>query len=57
MNVPSLITYPARLIQGGRLELAPLKRGLWFAEPKLNGWRTLIHTPTFTHTHTQIELN
>ena len=48
MNVPPLITYPARLIQGGRLELAPLKRGLWFAEPKLNGWRTLIHTPTGT---------
>src|SRR5215210_396920 len=48
MNVPSLITYPARPIQGGRLELAPPKRGLWYAEPKLNGWRTLIHTPTGT---------
>jgi len=48
MNVPPLITYPARPIQGGRLELAPPKRGLWYAEPKLNGWRTLIHTPTGT---------
>jgi hypothetical protein len=48
MNVPALITYPARPIQGGRLELAPPKRGLWYAEPKLNGWRTLIHTPTGT---------
>lgn len=48
MNVPALITYPARPIQGGRLELAPPKRGLWFAEPKLNGWRALIHTPTGT---------
>ncbi len=48
MSVPSLITYPARPIQGGRLELAPPKRGLWFAEPKLNGWRALIHTPTGT---------
>ena len=48
MNVPSLITYPARPIQGGRLELAPPKRGLWYAEPKLNGWRALIHTPTGT---------
>ena len=48
MNIPALITYPARPIQGGRLELAPPKRGLWYAEPKLNGWRTLIHTPTGT---------
>ena len=31
MNVPPLITYPARPIQGGRLELAPPKRGLWYA--------------------------
>ena len=48
MNLPPLITYPARPIQGGRLELAPPKRGLWYAEPKLNGWRALIHTPTGT---------
>lgn len=48
MNVPALITYPARPIQGGRLELAPPKRGLWYAEPKLNGWRALVHTPTGT---------
>lgn len=48
MNVPPLITYPARPIQGGRLELAPPKRGLWYAEPKLNGWRALIHTPSET---------
>ena len=48
MNVPALITYPARPIQGGRLELAPPKRGLWYAEPKFNGWRALIHTPTGT---------
>lgn len=48
MTVPSLLTYPARPIQGGRLELAPPKRGQWYAEPKLNGWRALIHTPTGT---------
>jgi len=48
MSFPALITYPARPIQGGRLELAPPKRGLWYAEPKLNGWRTLIHTPSGT---------
>lgn len=45
---PSLLTYPARPIQGGRLELAPPKRGLWFAEPKFNGWRALVHTPSGT---------
>ena len=48
MTTPPLLTFPARPIQGGRLELAPPKRGLWFAEPKLNGWRALIHTPTGT---------
>ena len=48
MTAPSLLTFPARPIQGGRLDLAPPKRGLWFAEPKLNGWRALIHTPTGT---------
>ena len=48
MTPPPLLTFPARPIQGGRLELAPPKRGLWYAEPKLNGWRALIHTPTGT---------
>ena len=48
MNAPALITYPARPIQGGRLDLSPPKRGLWYAEPKLNGWRALIHTLTGT---------
>jgi ATP-dependent DNA ligase len=43
-----MITYPARPIQGGRLELAPPKRGVWFAEPKFNGWRALVHTPSGT---------
>lgn len=42
-QAPPLLTYPARPIQGGRLELAPPKRGLWFAEPKYNGWRALVH--------------
>ena len=48
MTAPPLLTFPARPIQGGRLDLAPPKRGLWFAEPKLNGWRAIIHTPTGT---------
>src|SRR5438094_7236675 len=42
------ITFPARPINGGRLELAPPKRGLWFAEPKYNGWRVLAHAPSGT---------
>ena len=48
MNVPPLLTFPVRPIQGGRLELAPPKRGPWYAEPKFNGWRALVHTPTGT---------
>ena len=48
MTAPPLLTFPARPIQGGRLDLAPPKRGLWYAEPKLNGWRALIHTPSGT---------
>jgi ATP-dependent DNA ligase len=40
------VSYPARPTQGGKLELAPPKRGRWVAEPKLNGWRALVHTPT-----------
>lgn len=39
-------TFPARPIRGGKLELAPKKSGVWFAEPKYNGWRALVHTPT-----------
>ena len=39
-------TFPARPIRGGKLELAPKKSGIWFAEPKYNGWRALVHTPT-----------
>ncbi len=43
LKAPPLITFPARPIQGGRLELAPPKRGLWYAEPKLNGWCAHSH--------------
>lgn len=42
------ITFPARPMNGGRLELAPAKRGDWAVEPKLNGWRVLVHAPTMT---------
>lgn len=40
------ITFPARPLNGGRLELAPAKRGEWAVEPKLNGWRVLVHAPS-----------
>ena len=46
--VPAPITFPARPIQGGKLERAPKKTGLWFAEPKYNGWRALVHCPSET---------
>ena len=45
---PTPITFPARPIQGGKLERAPKKTGLWFAEPKYNGWRALVHCPSGT---------
>ena len=41
--VPPPISFPARPIQGGKLDRAPKKTGLWFAEPKYNGWRALVH--------------
>ncbi|MFZ4484807.1 MAG: hypothetical protein ACOYOL_12615 [Chthoniobacterales bacterium] len=46
--VPSPITFPARPIQGGKLDRAPKKTGLWFTEPKYNGWRALVHCPSGT---------
>jgi ATP-dependent DNA ligase len=39
-------TYPARPMNGGRLELAPPKPGQWWYEPKYNGWRALVHAPS-----------
>lgn len=42
------ITYPARPINGGPLESAAPLLGPWAYEPKLNGWRALIHVPTGT---------
>jgi hypothetical protein len=47
-NPTSAITYPARPVQGGRLDLAPPKFGEWCYSPKYNGWRVLIHVPTLT---------
>lgn len=42
------ITFPARPINGGPLPKAPPKSGLWYYEPKVNGWRTLVHVPSGT---------
>jgi ATP-dependent DNA ligase len=47
-KVPSLLSYPARPIQGGKLDRAPKKTGLWYAQPKYNGWRALVHCPSGT---------
>ena len=47
-GVPSLISYPARPLQGGKLDRAPKKIGLWYAEPKYNGWRAVVHCPSGT---------
>lgn len=43
-----LITYPARPVNGGPLPKARPKPGLWFYEPKYNGWRTIVHAPSGT---------
>jgi hypothetical protein len=43
MDMPS---YPARPINGGPLERARPKTGTWMYEPKLNGWRAIIHAPS-----------
>lgn len=42
------LTYPARPINGGLLDHAPRKAGIWFYEPKYNGWRALVHVPSGT---------
>jgi hypothetical protein len=39
-------TYPARPVNGGKLELAPIKRGIWLSGPKWNGWRAEVNTQT-----------
>jgi ATP-dependent DNA ligase len=43
MTLPS---YPARPINGGPLDRARPKSGHWTYEPKLNGWRALVHAPS-----------
>lgn len=47
-STPTPPTYPARPVNGGPLPLAAEKHGEWSYEPKYNGWRALVHTPTGT---------
>jgi len=42
------ITYPARPVNGGPLDNALPKHGVWLYEPKYNGWRTLVHVESGT---------
>jgi hypothetical protein len=39
-------SFPARPVNGGPLEKALPKNGIWAYEPKINGWRAWLHTPT-----------
>lgn len=46
-----ILTYPARPSTGGPLPQALAAGGYdlgcrWFFEPKVNGWRAMLHTPT-----------
>jgi len=45
-EAPPLITYPARPVNGGRLESAPKKVGPWICQPKIDDWRAILHAPT-----------
>ena len=40
--------YPARPTNGGAFPRALPKPGHWAYEPKINGWRALVHAPTGT---------
>jgi len=44
----TLPTFPARPVNGGPLEKAAPKFGTWRAEPKINGWRGLLHVESGT---------
>jgi len=44
----ALLTFPLRPVNGGNLDYAPPKIGDWAAEPKYNGWRSVVHLPTGT---------
>ena len=54
---PTPPTYPARPVNGGPLpQLLKYPRpGRWIGEPKVNGWRTLVHAETGTRFNRQGE--
>jgi hypothetical protein len=55
---PSPPTYPARPMNGGRLEKAePLDVEEWRYRPKYNGRRVLLHLPTMRTWNRQLEEN
>ena len=39
-------SFPARPVNGGTLSVALAKTGHWAWQPKYNGWRAWVHTPT-----------
>lgn len=39
-------SYPLRPTNGGPYSISRPKRGAWSYEPKVNGWRALVHAPT-----------
>lgn len=45
-NSHMIPSYPLRPMNGGPLPIARPKRGKWVYEPKINGWRALVHAPT-----------
>ncbi len=47
-TIPQLICYPPAPLNGGPLETAPPKVGTWVWQPKVDGWRAVIHTPSRT---------
>lgn len=45
-DLPPLLSFPARPVNGGRLEDAPPKIGPWVYQPKIKDWRAVVHVPT-----------
>jgi ATP-dependent DNA ligase len=46
LKLSMIPSYPLRPTNGGPLHRARPKRGQWAYEPKVNGWRALVHAPT-----------
>jgi hypothetical protein len=54
---PEPPTYPARPMNGGRLELAEPLEGEWRYRPKYNGRRVLLHVPTMRTWNRRLDPN